>query len=314
MPAALKPVNKSVNGTVIGYYLDGSTILIEKTNGTNTAQYTWGDGLIRCNGEYPLEDGRGNVRFTTNAAKTITSSNAPNAFGVGAVTSGTASAFSWNAKSGYRQDGVAPTGLSSAYSFQKVGDRYYDPTLSCFLTRDTELGQLPYTYCGGDPVNCVDPDGHKTKKLPPHDPGIPGGGAPGGGGSPGGGVGGGAGSSGGGNAGPVTIPTGNGGSVGTGNGGTINSPTVGTPGGGTGTGMLTGVGGILTGGLPVITGTLVQPIGGGQATGTATYDPNTGQTSGGFKYSYPVGGGVSAYGSYGSSDGFTGGAEFGIKF
>ena len=103
------------------------------------------------------------MRLTTNAAKTVTSSNAPNAFGVGAVTSGTASAFSWNAKSGYRQDGVAPTGISTAYSFQKVGDRYYDPTLMCFLTRDTELDQLPYTYCGGDPVNCTDPDGHKQK-------------------------------------------------------------------------------------------------------------------------------------------------------
>ncbi len=105
------------------------------------------------------------MRLTTNAAKTVTSSNAPNAFGVGAVTSGTASAFSWNAKSGYRQDGVAPTGISSAYSFQKVGDRYYDPTLMCFLTRDTELGQLPYTYCAGDPVNCVDPTGHTLKQF-----------------------------------------------------------------------------------------------------------------------------------------------------
>jgi len=55
---------------------------------------------------------------------------------------------------------VSPTGLSSAYSFQKVGDRYYDPALMCFLTRDTELGQLPYTYCDGDPVNHIDPTGH----------------------------------------------------------------------------------------------------------------------------------------------------------
>lgn len=115
-------------------------------------------------------------------------------FGVGAVTASTASAFSWNAKSGYRQDGVAPTGLSSAYSFQKVGDRYYDPALLCFLTRDTELGELPYTYCNGDPVNCIDPDGHKTKK-PPTQPdtgtGGSGGGTGGSGGSGGGGLGGG---------------------------------------------------------------------------------------------------------------------------
>ena len=202
-----RQVSKAINGTFTGYYLDGNTILIEKTNGANSAQYTWGDGLIRCNGEYPMEDGRGNVRFTTDAAKTITSSNAPNAFGASSVTTNTASAFSWNAKSGYRQDGVSPTGLSSGYAFQKVGDRYYDPTLMCFLTRDTELGQLPYTYCGGDPVNFNDPTGHKTKKHPT-DPGIPGGGA--GGGTSGGGVGGGAGSDGGGNAGATTIETGSG--------------------------------------------------------------------------------------------------------
>ncbi len=202
-----------MNGTLTGYYLGGNTILIEKTNGANSAQYTWGDGLIRCNGEYPLEDGRGNVRFTTNASKTITSSNSPNAFGVGSVTSGTASAFSWNAKSGYRQDGVAPTGLSSGYAFQKVGDRYYDPTLMCFLTRDTELDQLPYTYCGGDPVNCTDPSGHKTKKQPGQPDNGPTSGGTGAGGAAGGatgGVGGGAGSDGGGNAGSTTIQTGTG--------------------------------------------------------------------------------------------------------
>lgn len=77
----------------------------------------------------------------------------------------TASAFSRNAKSGYRQDGVAPTGLSSGYAFQKVGDRYYDPALMCFLTRDTELDQLPYTYCGGDPVNRIDPTGHTWRQF-----------------------------------------------------------------------------------------------------------------------------------------------------
>ena len=105
------------------------------------------------------------MRFTTNASKTVTSANMPSAFGQASVTASTASAFSWNAKSGYRQDSVAPTGLDTSYSFQKVGDRYYDPTLLCFLTRDTELDQLPYTYCGGDPVNRVDPTGHTWRQF-----------------------------------------------------------------------------------------------------------------------------------------------------
>lgn len=43
--------------------------------------------------------------------------------------------------------------------------RPYDPVLMCFLSPDNESpfgrgGINPYTYCGGDPVNRVDPDGH----------------------------------------------------------------------------------------------------------------------------------------------------------
>jgi len=94
----------------------------------------------------------------------LTSSNAPDAFGIGSFTANTASVYQWNGGAGYRTEGLAPTGLSVAYSLQKVGDRYYDPTLGCFLTRDTELGQKPYAYCDGDPVNCTDPSGHQAKK------------------------------------------------------------------------------------------------------------------------------------------------------
>ena len=288
MPAALKPVSKTVNGTSTGYYLDGNTILTEKTNGVNTAQYTWGDGLIRCNGEYPMEDGRGNVRFTTDGSKTVTSANVPTAFGVGSVTSGTASAFSWNAKSGYRQDSVAPTGISSAYSFQKVGDRYYDPALMCFLTRDTELGQLPYTYCGGDPVNCTDPDGHKTRLLPPGTPqtdngsgaGGPGSSAP----SPGG--------SGGGNAG--TGGGSGGGSAGTGSGTGSGGNVVADPGAGTlgvqnGSGEY-GVTGMTAGKGPsggYLTGTASSGQSTIQGTATAGAGAKPGFSS---SYSYSLGG------------------------
>ncbi len=41
-----------------------------------------------------------------------------------------------------------------------MGARYYDPTMGCFLTRDTYLNQKPYAYCDGDPVNFSDPSGH----------------------------------------------------------------------------------------------------------------------------------------------------------
>ena len=130
------------------------------------AQYLWGNGLIRCNGEYPLTDGRVNIRLSTNATQQVTSTNQPDAFGIGSLTSGTASAYSYGGAVGYRQDGIAAAGLPGAYAFQKVGARYYDPTFGAFLTRDIYLSQKPYAYCDGDPVNFSDPSGHK----PPHKP------------------------------------------------------------------------------------------------------------------------------------------------
>ena len=161
-----RQVNKTVNGVLTGYYPDGEQIVLEKVNGVNTAQYLWGNGLARCNREFPLADGRGNVRQSTNASQSITSANAPTAFGIGSLTGGTASAYSYGAGSGYRQDGVAPVGLPGSYALQKVGARYYDPGVGGFLTRDTDLSQSPYAYCDGDPVNFNDPSGHKKKKDP----------------------------------------------------------------------------------------------------------------------------------------------------
>ncbi|NIF17050.1 RHS repeat-associated core domain-containing protein [Pantoea sp. Cy-639] len=46
-----------------------------------------------------------------------------------------------------------------------AGYRPYDPLLMCFLSPDSESpfgrgGINPYAYCGGDPINRTDPDGH----------------------------------------------------------------------------------------------------------------------------------------------------------
>jgi len=61
----------------------------------------------------------------------------------------------------YRYD--AATGLSYCWN------RYYAPELARFLTRDIYPGELsdpvtmnPYLYCGGNPVNAVDPSGMWT--------------------------------------------------------------------------------------------------------------------------------------------------------
>ena len=67
--------------------------------------------------------------------------------------------------SGYRWDGDVPLGGEPASALVKVGCRYYDPLFGVFLTRDTVLGEKPYAYCDGDPVNFSDPAGRTKKPL-----------------------------------------------------------------------------------------------------------------------------------------------------
>ena len=96
----------------------------------------------------------------TNASKSVTSTQETEAFGrfIGG-TGSTGNPFGgYHGAEGYRQDGDGPQGLEP---YQKVGARYYDATFGRFLTRDTDLSQSPYAYCGGDPVNCTDPSGHE---------------------------------------------------------------------------------------------------------------------------------------------------------
>ena len=47
----------------------------------------------------------------------------------------------------------------------QVGARYYDPATGSFLTRDIDLSQLAYVYCGDDPINYLDPTGHFKASL-----------------------------------------------------------------------------------------------------------------------------------------------------
>ncbi len=152
-----RQVSRAVNGAVTGYYLDGSQILEEK-GPSGTTQYTWGNGLIRRGSEYPMTDGQGTTKLTTNASQTVTSTQETEAFGRTIGTTGsTGSPFGFRGADGYRSDGDGPAGLEP---YQKVGARYYDATFGRFITRDTDLSQSPYAYCGGDPVNFSDPTGH----------------------------------------------------------------------------------------------------------------------------------------------------------
>jgi RHS repeat-associated protein len=158
-----RQVSRTVNGVTTGYGFDGGQLILEEINGSVTGTYTWGTGLIRRNGEFPLTDYRGNVRHMTDGNGTYLATMQADPFGQTVAASGsTGNPYLSNASLGYRSDGDGPT-----YSapLQKVGARYYDPQFGVFLTRDTDLSRKPYAYCDGDPVNFNDPSGHEGGPL-----------------------------------------------------------------------------------------------------------------------------------------------------
>jgi len=118
-----------------------------------TATYTYGNALIRKDGETPLFDGLGSERTVTNASQSVTASLTLSAFGQTVASSGSStSPYQFGATSGYRSEGDAGLTL--------VGCRFYDAQVGRFITRDTVLTEKPYAYCNGDPVNATDPSGH----------------------------------------------------------------------------------------------------------------------------------------------------------
>jgi RHS repeat-associated protein len=156
------------------YQYDGERLLVE-THGSTVYSYTYGNALLRMNGEYSLYDGMGSARAVTDASQAVTRTMSYYAFGQLATTSGSSSTpYTFGATSGYRGDGDAGLTL--------VGARYYDSQVGRFVTRDTELDQKPYLYCEHDPINHLDPSGHKPPRpfgdldhLPPgfhYDPGA----------------------------------------------------------------------------------------------------------------------------------------------
>ena len=137
-----------------GFLFDGGSVLLEKQGSATTATYTYGNALIRKDGETPLFEGLGSERTVTNSSGAVQGTLTSSAFGqTVASTGGSTSAYGFGATSGYRSKGDAGLTL--------VGCRFYDAQVGRFITRDTDLDQKPYAYCDGDPVNATDPSGHE---------------------------------------------------------------------------------------------------------------------------------------------------------
>jgi RHS repeat-associated protein len=92
-----------------------------------------------------------NTFLQTNAAGSQTAAKRYDAFGNVLASSGTwQGRFAYGGPHGYQTDG----------SLQLLGDRYYDPSLGRFLTRDTAKdGRNWYVYCGNNPLKYADPSG-----------------------------------------------------------------------------------------------------------------------------------------------------------
>jgi RHS repeat-associated protein len=111
--------------------------------------------------EYYHNDGIGSTRQLSNDTQSVTQTTTFDAFGnVESSTGSSNNVYRYAGQWGYRNDG--DDGL------MHVGARYYDPLVGRFISADTWLGEIArpqslnrYVYCEGDPVNTVDPSGHK---------------------------------------------------------------------------------------------------------------------------------------------------------
>jgi RHS repeat-associated protein len=145
--------SRTAGGTTTQFVSAGSAIVAEKQGGTYTAAYTFGDDLLRKDGEYPMYDGHGTERTICNSSQTVTGTANYEGFGQTLGTTGSSSnPYMYAGNWGYRTDGDA--------GLMHVGARYYDPQVGRFITRDSMLGQHPYLYCEHEPVGFVDPSGN----------------------------------------------------------------------------------------------------------------------------------------------------------
>ena len=128
---------------------------------TFTAAYTLGNDLLRRNGEYPAFDGLGSARAEANSSGTATATQDFDAFGNTIASSGsTSSPYNFAAGWAYASLACPERSRGGDAGLQHVGARYYDPQVGRFASRDSMLDQIPYAYCGHEPVDWVDPSGH----------------------------------------------------------------------------------------------------------------------------------------------------------
>lgn len=172
LAAALGLIPRGLSSTeevfdVVGYVnstLSGTAqVMTSFSTKSGTTNETYGMTRLATTTEshtsYFVNDGRGSVVQTTNAQGVSTSWKSYSAFGEieASSTLGELPAYGYNAEEQHPKTGL---------SFMRF--RYYEAKTSTFGVQDTYLGNIfspltlnRYLYCLGNPVNYVDPTGHK---------------------------------------------------------------------------------------------------------------------------------------------------------
>ena len=163
----LRVMSQPAGGAKTFYIFAGGTLLgeVQGTAGNPaTAAYTWGanglisERLIASNQSLWYHFGpQGETRYLTNSAGNIADSYLYTPLGAPIASTGTdVNPFRFGGQFGYYKH------PASQFSPYLCGARWYSSSYGYFLTRDPAGfggGINLYQYCGGDPVNYVDPNG-----------------------------------------------------------------------------------------------------------------------------------------------------------
>ncbi len=157
---------RSERGDVVVNYLYSGDTVVAEGNGSDWVYSGYGSAMLTRGGSNPSTDTfqhwslRGDLVAQSNRnGYFVPPVTLPITDAFGGLVSGTRQVYDWNGAWGYRNEPL--TG-----GLQKVGVRWYDPTVGRFLQQDPWLGSLSmpltlnaYAYCLNDPISAVDPSG-----------------------------------------------------------------------------------------------------------------------------------------------------------
>jgi RHS repeat-associated protein len=158
---------RAVRGSLeVVYLYSGNTLVAEGSRQSSSEPLQWvyygfGSAMYQqvssAGAEFKHWSLRGDLVATSDSSSGFTAAPLTDAFGD--LVNGSRQTYDWNGAWGYRNEAL--TG-----GLQKVGVRWYDPTVGRFLQQDPWLGSIyapltlnRYGYCVNDPLQLVDPSG-----------------------------------------------------------------------------------------------------------------------------------------------------------